>query len=122
MKTQSFFIIIILISIFSACDLLKKEEVKILSDNLVTSTKSGMDLESASMAKQLSNAKVQGTVQNVSEKTLKNIVITYKIGREKVTAKISTLKPNQKSKFTTTGHKTKQSTPKYSLESITYTE
>jgi hypothetical protein len=122
MKTKEIFIVVALVSVLFSCDLLKKEEVKILNDNLVTKTKSGMDLESASMAKQLTNAKIEGTVKNVSEKTLKNIVITYKIGRTAVTAKIASLKPDQKIKFTTTGYKSNQKNPKYHLESITYKE
>ena len=74
------------------------------------------------MAKQLSEAQVEGTAQNVSDKTLKNIVITYKIGRQSVTAEIASLKPNQKVKFVTTKHKTKKTAPQYKLESIKYTE
>ena len=122
MKIKSLFMLFIVISFMFACDLLKNEEVKILDANLITSTKSGMDLENASMAKQLGEAKVQGTVQNVSEKKLKNVIITYKIGRESVTAKVGALEPNQKKKFTTTGHRTNQRTPKFSLESITFKE
>ena len=122
MNSKSILTGLILVTFLLSCDLLNKEEIKILDASLITSTKSGMDLENASMAKQLGEAKIQGTVQNVSEKTLKNIIITYKIGRQAVTAKVGTLKPNQKKKFTTSGHRTNQSMPKFTLEAITYKE
>ena len=122
MKTKSLLIVAIKASFLFACDFFKNEEVKILNDKLVTARKSGMDLENASMAKQLATAKIEGTVQNVSEKTLNKVVITYKIGRQSVSAEVGTLKPNQKKKFKTSGHKTNQSMPKYSLEAITYKE
>ena len=122
MRNNSLLIIAILFSILTACDLLKNEDVVILNDRLVSSQKSGVDLEAPSMSQPLKEAKVQGAVQNVSDKTLKNIVITYKIARGKVSAKISLLKPNQKSNFTTSSYKTKRAAPKYELESITYSE
>jgi hypothetical protein len=122
MRRNSILFLAVLFIFISACDLLKKEEVVILSDRLSSSSKSGMNFDNPSMAKQLSEAQVEGTVQNVSDKTLKNIVITYKIGRKSVTAEIASLKPNQKANFKTTKHKSNKTAPKYKLESITYNE
>ena len=122
MVKNSILLLAVLLLLVSACDLLKKEEIVVLNDRLSSSSKSGMNFDNPSMAKQLSEAQVEGTVQNVSDKTLKKIVITYKIGRKSVTAEIASLKPNQKAKFATTKHKSNQTSPKYKLESITYTE
>lgn len=113
MRKNSLLIIAILFSILTACDLLKNEDVVILNDRLTSSQKSGADLEAPSISQPLKEAKVQGTVKNISDKTLKNIVITYKLARGTVSAKISLLKPNQTAKFTTSKYKTKRSMPKY---------
>ncbi len=122
MRRNSILILAALFLFVYACDLFKAEEIVILNDRLSSSSKSGMNFDNPSMAKQLSEAHVEGTAQNVSDKTLKNIVITYKIGRQSVTAEIASLKPNQKVKFVTTKHKTKKTAPKYKLESIKYSE
>jgi len=119
------FFLLVVASIFlllTACDLLKNEDVVILNASLSSSQQSGMDIDAPSISQPLKEVKVDGTVQNVSDKTLKNIVITYKVARGTVTAKISLLKPNQKSKFSTTNYKTKKALPKFELESITFSE
>ena len=122
MRKRSLLIIAILVSLLTACDLLKNEEIVVLKDSMESTSKSGMDINAPSISKPLNDIRVKGTVQNVSHRTLKNIVITYKIARGTVTAKISSLKPNKKSKFTTSKYKSKRSTPSYELESITYDE
>jgi len=122
MRINLLVIIVLLFSFLTACDLLKNEEIVILNDQLTSSVNSSFDIEAPQISQPLKEASVKGTVQNVSDKILKNIVITYKIARGKVTAKISLLKPNQTSNFTTSIYKTKRSTPEYELESITYSE
>jgi len=122
MKKKSLLIIAVIIWSLTACDSLKNEDVVIVNDRLESSVKSSMDLEAQSISQPLKEAEVQGTVKNNSDRTLKNIVITYKIARGTVSAKISLLKPNQTSNFTTSKYKTKDATPKYELESITYSE
>ena len=122
MRRNSLLIIGLLFLLLAACDLLKDEDVVILNASLTSSQKSGMDVDAPSISQPLKEAKVEGNIQNVSDKTLKNIVITYKIARGTVTAKISSLKPNQKSKFATTKYQTKKAMPKFELESITYSE
>jgi len=122
MRRNSLLIIVILFSFLTACDLLKNEEIVIINDQLDFSMRSSVDLEAPSMSQPLKEAKVKGTIQNTSDKTLKNIVITYKFARGTVTAKVSSLKPNQTSNFTTSIYKTKRATPQYELESITYSE
>jgi len=122
MRINSLLIIALLFSLLTACDLLKNEDVVILNDSIESTSKSGMDINAPSISKPLNDIRVKGTVKNVSDRTLKNIVITYKIARGTVTAKISSLKPNKSSKFTTSKYKSKRTTPKYELESITFSE
>lgn len=115
-------LVLISLLIITACDLMKQDKIVVLNDRLTSATTSGADENAPSISKPLNEAMVKGTVQNVTDKPLKDIVITYKMARGKVTAKIALLKPNQKSTFTTTKYQTKQNTPKYELESITFKE
>ena len=122
MRKNSIIVISLLILFFTACDLLKKEEIVVIDAQLTSSQQSSMNFEAPSVSQPLKEVRVTGTVHNTTEKTFKNIVITYKVARGTVTAKIKSLKPDQKSKFTSTKYKSKQSTPNYELESITYNE
>jgi hypothetical protein len=65
---------------------------------------------------------VNGTIKNISEKTLTNIVITYSIETQPSTATISRLEPGQESNFTTVEVMLRYSEPEHILKNVVFDE
>lgn len=80
----------------------------------------GMNFETPGVTAIRFSAGVNGSIKNISEENYSNVILTFKIGNDEVTAKISELKPGQTAKFNTNKIETKIKTPKHSLLSITY--
>ena len=120
MKYLSLFITVLFIIILTNCEFGSSSKVEITSANIQLSQNSSFDINAPNINAPITKASVKGKVQNKGEKTVKNVVITYKFPRDVVTAKISTLKPGQKANFVTNTYNSRRRTPDYKLESITY--
>ena len=74
------------------------------------------------MGGKIIEAAVHGEIKNISNKTLRDVVITYKFPRGKVNAKISFIKPGQTRKFATSRYKAIRARPSFKLENVTFTK
>ncbi len=80
----------------------------------------GMNFETPSVTALRFSAGVNGSIKNISDEKYSNILLTFKIGNDQVSAKIRELNPDQTISFTTNKIETKNKTPKHSLVSITH--
>jgi hypothetical protein len=80
--------------------LLKDKTVLEIKANKSISTQHSMDVDAPALSPS-KFASVQGTVKNVSDKTVTNIVLKYKLNAKPVEARIDQLEPGETKKFST---------------------
>jgi hypothetical protein len=80
----------------------------------------GMNFETPSVTQRRFAARIKGTIKNISDKELKNIVLAYKLGNKTVTTNISSLEAGKSKSFVTDRYETPNRTPKMELISVEY--
>jgi hypothetical protein len=113
-------LIISALSILVSCSYFNKDEIEIKNEKLSVTQATSFDVDKAQMGGKITEASVHGEIKNISDKVLKNIVLTYKFPRKKVQAKIKLLKPGQTLKFVTTRYKAVAPRPDFKLDNVTY--
>ena len=79
-----------------------------------------MNFETPSVTQRRFAARIKGTIKNISDKELKNIVLAYKLGNKTVTTNISSLAAGKSKSFVTDRYETPNRTPKMELISVEY--
>ena len=103
----------IAVKIFSEHDL----EVK---ENLIITESQNYDINLLYISPVSKYAFIEGTVRNLSDKSLKNISIIYLIGQDSVKAEIFSLIPGEYQKFKTNNCPIKSTSPGFSRLNISY--
>lgn len=100
MKKLLIFILIAAAGYFAYEYLIKEKPVLEIKADKSISTSHSMDIDAPALAP-LKYGSVQGTVKNVSDKVVTNIVLKYKLNAEPVEARIDRLEPGEVKNFST---------------------
>ena len=120
MKTKFLVIAITLLIAATSCSYFNEKDIEVTNERLSVTQSTSFDVDKAQMGGKIIEASVHGDVTNITDKVLKNIVLTYKFPRQRVVAKIKLLKPGQTRKFATERYKATQARPSYKLDKVTY--
>jgi hypothetical protein len=95
-----------------------KTVLEIKADKSIT-TQHSMDVDAPTLAPSKFGS-VQGTVKNVSDKTVTNIVLKYKLNTEPVEARIDQLEPGETKNFSTQSVRLRHVEVTFFLEEMSY--
>jgi hypothetical protein len=95
-----------------------KTVLEIKADKSIT-TQHSMDVDAPALAPSKFGS-VQGTVKNVSDKTVTNIVLKYKLNTEPVEARIDQLEPGETKNFSTQSVRLRHVEVTFFLEEMSY--
>lgn len=112
-------LIIGLIGYFGYEYILKEKPVLLINAHKSTTAGYSMDINAPPLAP-CNYGSVQGTIKNVSNKVITNIVLDYKINSEPVEAKIDLLNPGEEKNFSTPNVPIRNSDVTFSLEDKSY--
>ena len=119
MKKLLIFILLAAGAYFAYDYLLKDKTVlEIKADKSIT-TEHTMDINAPAMAPS-KFASVQGTVKNVSDKVVTNIVLNYKLNAQPVETRIDQLEPGETKKFSTQSVRLTHVEVTFFLEEMSY--
>jgi len=120
MKTKVLILLTASLLILTSCDYFKDKDIEVKNERLSITSSTSFDVDKAQMGGKVIEASVQGEVTNLTKNVIKNLVLTYKFPRERVTAKIKLLKPGQTRKFATSRYKAHRARPSFKLDKVTY--
>ena len=115
------FIIILVLGVggyFGYTQYISPDEIVKVTGNIQVSQRSNFNINAPQVSGPLYDATVHGTAQNTSGKTLKNVIVKYKIAGKNSSAMIFDMAPGQMVEFTTSSIKTKGKNPPYNLEQV----
>lgn len=119
MKKLIIFILLVAGGYFAYEYLIKDKTVlEIKADKSIT-TQHSMDVDAPALAPSKFGS-VQGTVKNVSDKTVTNIVLKYKLNTEPVEARIDQLEPGETKNFSTQSVRLRHVEVTFFLEEMSY--
>jgi hypothetical protein len=119
MKKLLIFILIAAAGYFAYEDRIKERPVLEVEAAKMISTSNSIDIEAPSLAPMHSGS-IQGTVKNVSDKTVSNIILKYKMDGKPVEAKIYRLDPGEQQSFSTEAVMVRSAGAPYYLEEMSY--
>jgi hypothetical protein len=99
--------------------LIKDKTVLEINASKSISTSHSMDIDAPALAP-TRRGSVKGTVKNVSDKVVTNIVLKYKLNTEPVEARISQLEPGETKSFSTQSVMLRHSEVTFFLEEMSY--
>jgi len=114
-------IIIIILGVggyFGYTQYINPDEIVKVTGNIQVSQRSNYNIKAPQVSGPLYVATVHGTAQNTTSKTLKNVIIKYKIAGQNTSAMIFDMAPGQQVEFITNSIKTKGKNPPFSLEQV----
>jgi len=91
-----------------------------ITGNIQVSQQGNFDINAPQLGENLYMATIRGTAKNTSDKSLKNVLIKYKVGGIGTSAMIFDLGPQQQVDFTTNSVKTHSKNPSFNLENILF--
>ena len=100
MKKLLIFILLVAGGYFAYQYLINEKTVLEIKANKSITTEHSMDINAPALSP-AKFASVQGTVKNVSNKTVTNIVLKYKLNAQPVEARIDQLEPGETKNFST---------------------
>ena len=119
MKKLLIFILLVAAGYLAYNYLIKEKTVLEIKADKSISTQHSMDVDAPALAPSRYGS-VQGTVKNVSDKTVTNIVLRYKLNAEPVEARIHQLEPGETKNFSTQSVMLAHSEVTFFLEEMTY--
>ena len=93
-----------------------------ITDELVVSQSSGLDINSASPTPPPKYASIEGFVKNKTKKSFSNISISYTIGYDTILAVINFIAPGESTQFKTNSCRVRSANYKYDLIDIKFDE
>jgi hypothetical protein len=96
----------------------EKTVLEIKADKSI-STEYSMDIDAPALAPSKFGS-VQGTVKNISDKTITNIVLKYKLNAEPVEARIDRLEPGEVKNFSTQSVRLRHVEVTFFLDEMSY--
>lgn len=104
---------------YFAYEYLIKERVLEINANKIISTAYSADIDAPSLYPAHSGS-IQGTVKNISDKVVRNILLKYKLDGIPVEASIYSLEPGEQMEFSTPIVKVRSESPNYFMVKMTY--
>ena len=98
----------------------RKPDVLEVHDKLAVTKLSSYDINVQSVSAPLYNVVITGSVKNIAEFPMVNIIITYHIANTKATVYLRSLNKGEKANFESTVAKVRNSRPSYKIENIKY--
>lgn len=118
MKKFLIFIVLVVAGYFAYDNFLKeKDAVEIKAS--YNKTREGVNLDAPSIQPR-DFASYAGSIKNITNETLNNIVITYMIDAQPSTATIDKLEPGEEKSFTTNSVMLRNMDPGHYLKDVTY--
>ncbi len=96
----------------------EKPALEIKADKFLTTAQS-MDIDAPALSPSRSGA-VKGTVKNITDEVITNIILKYKMDTKPVEAKIDRLEPGETKDFLTQSVRLKYAEPSFFLEEVTH--
>ena len=118
MKKLLVFIVLIVAGYLAYTNFIKEKEVVKVEASYIK-TRGGTDLNAPTVSPR-DYAHYEGTIKNISDKTLNNLVITYLIDGQESEYKLNSLAPGQVVNFSTKVIMLHHAEPLHSLKSIMY--
>ncbi len=119
MKKFLIFVLVVAAGYFVYEYVIKEKPVlEIKADKFLTTAHS-MDVDAPAISPSRQGA-VQGTVRNISDKVVTNIVLKYQMDAKPVEAKIDRLEPGEVKSFSTQSVKLRHADPSFFLEEVTH--
>jgi len=120
-KVKKFIIFILLVAggYFAYEYLIKEKTVLEINADKSITTQHSMDIDAPALAP-AKFASVQGTVKNVSDKTVTNILLKYKLNAKPVEARIDQLEPGETKNFSTQSLRLTHVEVTFFLEEMSY--
>ena len=119
MKKLLVFVLLVVAGYFAYNYLIKEKTVLEVKADKSISTQHSMDVDAPALAPKRYGS-VQGTVKNVSDKVVTNIVLRYKLNAEPVEARVDQLEPGETKNFSTQSIMLVHSEVTFFLEEMTY--
>lgn len=119
MKKFLIFILIAAAGYFAYEYFLKAKEVLEIKADKSLSTAHSMDADAPALSPSRTGA-VAGTVKNISDKVVTNIVLKYKMDAKPVEARIDRLEPGETKNFSTQSVPLRYADPSFFLEEKTF--
>ena len=120
MKKFLIFILLIVVGYFAYEYLIKEKEVYQIKDSY-SKSREAVDIDAPSISPR-EFGHYEGSIKNVSEKLLKDIVISYLIDAQPSEAKISKLDPGEEVSFSSNSVMLRHMDPAHYLKEVTYNE
>lgn len=119
MKKLIIFILLVAGGYFAYEYLIKEKTVLEINADKSITTQHSMDIDAPALAP-AKFASVQGTVKNVSDKTVTNILLKYKLNAKPVEARIDQLEPGETKSFSTQSLRMTHVEVTFFLEEMSY--
>lgn len=119
MKKFLVFLIIVAAGYFAYEYLIKEQPVLEVKAEKSLSTAHSMDADAPAISPSRRGS-VKGTVKNISDKAVTNIVLKYKMDAQPVEARIDRLEPGETKNFETQSVPLRYADPSFFLEEMTY--
>ena len=119
MKKLIIFILLVAGGYFAYEYLIKEKTVLEIKANKSISTQYSMNIDAPALAPSKYGS-IQGTVKNVSKKTVTNIVLKYKLNTQPVEARIDRLEPGEVKNFSTQSVMLRHVEVTFFLEKMSY--
>ena len=119
MKKLLIFILLVAGGYFAYKYLIEEKTVLEIKADKSISTQHSMDIDAPALSPSRFGT-VQGTVKNVSDKTVSNIVLKYKLNAQPVEARIDQLEPGETRNFSTQSVRLTHQEVTFFLEEMSY--
>ena len=119
MKKILVFVLLVVVGYFIYNYLIKEKTVLEINADKSISTQQSMDVDAPALAPKRYGS-VQGTVKNISDNAVTDIVLKYKLNAEPVEARIDKLEPGETKNFSTQSIMLAHSEVTFFLEEMSY--
>jgi hypothetical protein len=119
MKKILVFVLLVAAGYFAYNYLIKENTVLEINADKSISTQHSMDVDAPALAPSR-YASVQGTVRNISDEVVTNILLQYKLNAEPVEARIDQLEPGETKNFSTQSVRLTHVEVTFFLEEMSY--
>ncbi len=110
---------LLIVAVYFAYDILLKEKEVVQINASYNKTREAVDIDAPAIQPR-DFASYAGTIKNISEETINNIVITYLIDAKPSTASIDKLEPGEEKNFKTSVVMLSHMDPGHYLKDVTY--
>ena len=110
---------LLIVAVYFAYDILLKEKEVVQINASYNKTREAVDIDAPAIQPR-DFAQFEGTIKNISDETLNNIVVTYLIDAKPSTANIDKLEPGEEKNFTTNPVMLRNMDPSHYLKDVTY--